>query len=142
MKNETEARQNVKKMLDHENFPKRFRDHMYGLKHKSEEELSKKLFDGGLTTHLYREMPEGYQLKNYQHTLEGQARFFTDVIKRLSKLKCCCGAFVYCYTDYPECYICGQAERPVETGWGLVDGKSNLKPAYYAVRDAFANWKK
>ncbi|MBR6361096.1 MAG: hypothetical protein IKS04_04810, partial [Clostridia bacterium] len=40
------------------------------------------------------------------------------------------------------CYVCGQEECPVETGWGLIDGKGKPKPAYYAVRDGFSDAKK
>ena len=49
-----------------------------------------------------------------------------------------CGAVIYCWGDSDACYVCGQADCPVETGWGLVDLNGNPKPAYYAVQKAFS----
>ena len=48
------------------------------------------------------------------------------------------GAIVYSYSDSDACYICGQSDCPVETGWGLVDLDGNPKPAYHAVKEGFA----
>ena len=48
--------------------------------------------------------------------------------------------FVYCWGDSDSCYVCGQADCPVETGWGLVDGKGNPKPSYYAVKEAYTSY--
>ena len=50
----------------------------------------------------------------------------------------CVGAVIYCWGDSESCYVCGQEECPVETGWGLVDNDGKPKPAYYAVQEAFA----
>mgnify|MGYP003317637775 CR=1 FL=1 len=33
--------------------------------------------------------------------------------------------FIYCYQDSDKCYVCGQADCPVETKWGLVDAQGN-----------------
>ena len=99
--------------------------------------MANKLFDTELASHLYRELQGGYQLNKYRHTIEDQARFFTDTIARLKKLDFLCGAIVYCYSDSDACYICGQSDCPVETGWGLIDLNGNPKPAYYAVQEAF-----
>ena len=68
----------------------------------------------------------------------GQAKFYTDLIPRLKSLDFCIGAFIYMWDDSDHCYVCGQKDCPVETGWGIVDGEGNLKPAYYAVQKAFA----
>jgi len=91
--------------------------------------------------HLYKALPDGYYLSNYEHTAEGQADFYEDTIKRLSKLDFMCGFFVYCYADSDECYQCGQNGCPVETGWGLVtisaDGTVTKKPSYYAIQKVF-----
>lgn len=102
--------------------------------------LGNRIFDTEIANHIYREIQGGYQLLNYRHTPEGQAKCLADSIKRFDNLDFVCGAFVYCYSDSSSCYICGQSDCPVETGWGLVDGNGDPKPSYYAVRDAFANW--
>ncbi len=111
---------------------------MLSLEYANDQELADKLFDTELASHLYRELQGGYQLTNYRHTPEDQAKFFTDTINRLYNLDFLCGAIVYCYTDSDACYICGQSDCPVETGWGLVDLNGEPKPAYYAVQEAFA----
>ena len=120
------------------NLPKDFKEHMLSLEYKDEKELADKLFDSELANHLYRELPGGYQLRNYKHTPEDQGKFFEDMFKRLYNLDFLCGSFVYCYSDSKACYICGQEDCPVETGWGLVDLHGNEKPAYYAVQRAYA----
>lgn len=117
--------------------PERFRRHLLQyVEYGSDAELAEKLFHTELCNHLYRELPEGVQLRKYRHTPEDQARFLTDVFQRLQRLPFVCGAFVYCYTDSDICYICGQQGCPVETGWGLVDTNGRRKPAWYALRDA------
>lgn len=134
--NEEEARANIQEFVN--NLPAKFRDHLLALECKTDEELAAKLFDTELANHLYLEIQGGYQLNDYRHTWEGQARFFTDTLERVRKLDFVCGAFVYCYSDSGSCYICGQENCPVETGWGLVDCDGNPKPAYYAVQEEFA----
>ena len=98
---------------------------------------------------LCRCLPEGYRLRKFDHTEEGQAAFYTDVIDRISQLDYLCGIFCYCYSDSESCYQCGQKGCPVETGWGLVsiprgipasemnENTVRRKPSYYAVRDAY-----
>ncbi|HBL41474.1 MAG TPA: hypothetical protein DDY98_07915 [Ruminococcaceae bacterium] len=137
--NEAAARADIRGFIN--NLPTDFRDHMLNLGCTTDEELAAKLFDTELINHLYCELPEGYTLRNFKHNPEDQAKFFTKTIAKLQKHKFVVGGFVYCYEDSNACYICGQSDCPVETGWGLVDLKGNPKPAYYAVRDAFANWK-
>lgn len=51
------------------------------------------------------------------------------------------GTIVYCWSDSGDCYVCGQADCPVETKWGLVDCDGNPKPSYYAVKEAFSDVK-
>lgn len=109
------------------------------------------IFADDQIAHLYKALPDGYELSNYPHTPEGQANFYTDVIGRLSKLDFVCGMFCYCYADSKTCYQCNQEGCPVETGWGLVsitDGATEmnsdtvyLKPSYYAVQKAFGKIK-
>lgn len=107
------------------------------------------VFSSSEISHLYKALPEGYRLRKFDHTEEGQAAFYTDVIDRISRLDFLCGIFCYCYSDSDSCYQCGQKGCPVETGWGLVsipkgipdtDMNENTvrrKPSYYAVRDAY-----
>jgi hypothetical protein len=39
------------------------------------------------------------------------------------------------------CYVCGQADCPTETRWGLVDSNGDPKPAFYAVQAAYGKLK-
>ena len=103
----------------------------------SSEEKAQLLFQGEYANHLYRELPEGFELEGYPHTPQGQAAFFADLIPRLRALRFCAGAFVYMWHDSDRCYVCGQPDCPVETGWGLIDGEGRPKDAYYAVKETF-----
>ncbi len=134
--NEEEARKDIMKLIN--NLPEDFKEHMLSLEYANEQELADKLFDTELASHLYRELQGGYQLNDYRHTPEDQGKFFEDTFERLYNLDFLCGAIVYCYEDSDACYICGQSDCPVETGWGLVDLNGKPKPAYYAVQEAFA----
>lgn len=139
---EEEARANIRKFIGSSKFPSGLRNHLYNnLGLSTDEELASKVFDNGMTNHLYRELPANFHLRGCEHTFEGQALFFTKVIGRFKKLPMCHGAFVYCYNDNAACYICGQPDCPVETGWGLVDLSGKKKPAFYSVAQAFKNWK-
>ena len=133
---EEAARKDIMTFIN--NLPEDFRDHMLSLEYSSEEELANKLFDSELANHLYKELPGGYRLRNYGHNPEDQGRFFEDMFDRIFSLPFLCGSFVYCYSDSDACYICGQEDCPVETGWGLVDLHGNEKPAYYAVQKAYS----
>lgn len=107
------------------------------------------VFQSSEISHLYKALPEGYRLRKFDHTEEGQAAFYTDVIDRISRLDFLCGIFCYCYSDSDACYQCGQKGCPVETGWGLVsiprgvpeeemnESTVRRKPSYFAVRDAY-----
>lgn len=135
---EEEAKADIRGFIS--KLPARFRDYLLErVEYGTEEELAYKLFHTELRNHLYRELPGHVRLKGYAHTWEDQARFMTDVIRRIRRLPFVCGAMVYCYSDSTHCFICGQEGCPVETGWGLVDVNGNRKPAWYAVRDAFAD---
>lgn len=107
----------------------------------SNEELAEIIFNGEYANHLYCSLPDGYGLNGYTHTPEGQGKFYKDLIPKILDLDFVVGAVVYCWQDSDGCYVCGQAECPVETGWGLVDLNCNPKPAYYAVQEAFAEVK-
>lgn len=144
------VKDNIKDIVENENFPKDFREDLElvcGLPQaKTEEEIAEcyksmasHLFDGEYTSHLYCQLPEDYVIDGYPHTPEGQAEYMTDQMAELLKEDYVCGAFVYCYSDSAKCYVCGQEQCPVETGWGLVDGKGNPKPLYYAIQKAFGD---
>lgn len=96
------------------------------------------LFNGEYKSHLYTSLPDGLGLYGYDHTPEGQAKFYQNLIPRIMAMDYVVGAVIYCWGDSEACYVCGQAECPVETGWGLVDNNGNPKPAYYAVQKAFS----
>lgn len=105
---------------------------------RTPEERADLIFNGEYSNHLYCELAEGVGLYKYEHTPEGQAEFFEYVIPKVRELDYVIGMCVYCWSDSDSCYVCGQADCPVETGWGLVDGKGNPKPSYYAVKEAYA----
>ncbi|MDR1465655.1 MAG: hypothetical protein LBJ11_10220 [Oscillospiraceae bacterium] len=90
------------------------------------------------TNHFYSQLPAKTVLPGCPHTPRGQAAFYRDILPKLAKLPFLLGCFIYCWQDSGMCYVCGQADCPHETRWGLltVDGKE--KPAYYAVKDAFS----
>ena len=103
----------------------------------SDDEKWNLLFKGEYANHIYRELSESTGIYGIPHSPEGQATYFSYLIKEMKSLSWCIGAFIYMWNDSTHCYVCGQADCPVETGWGIVDGQGNPKPAYYAVRDAF-----
>ncbi len=133
--NEEVARKDIMTLIDR--LPEQFKEHLLSLEYKNEEELADKLFDTELANHLYKEIKGGFELSDYRHTPEDQGRFYEDIFKRIYNLEFLCGSFVYCYSDSDACYICGQEDCPVETGWGLVDLHGKEKPAYYAVQKAY-----
>ena len=104
---------------------------------KSDEDKFDLLFNGEYKHHIYRELSEGTGLKGYEHTPEGQADFYSYLIPKIRSKPWCIGAIIYMWHDSEACYVCGQSDCPVETGWGLVDGSGNPKPAFYAVKKAF-----
>ena len=106
---------------------------------RSAEEKADLLFKGEFANHIYCELSQGTGLYGYPHSPEGQAKYFTRLIKKMRSYPWCCGAIVYMWNDSKACYVCGQSDCPVETGWGIVDGEGNPKAGYYAVRDAFAD---
>ena len=95
------------------------------------------IFRGEYKNHFYTSLPEGYYLDGYTHTPEGQGKFFEDLIPKLLAKDYIIGTVIYCWSDSDRCYVCGQSDCPVETGWGLVDGDGNRKPSFYAVKDIF-----
>jgi hypothetical protein len=96
------------------------------------------LFSDTIRGHLYRELSEGVVLKDYPHTPRGQADFYSYMIPHLAEKPYIIGEFIYSWSDAERCYVCGFDDCPIETRWGLVDKNREKKPAYEAVRDAFA----
>ena len=104
---------------------------------RTPEERADLIFNGEYSNHLYCELAEGFGLYGFEHTPEGQADFYRYIIPKIMEVDYVIGAFVYCWGDSDSCYVCGQSDCPVETGWGLVDGVGRPKPSYYAVKEAF-----
>ena len=102
------------------------------------EEKAKLVFNGEYSNHIFRELAEGTGLTGYPHTPEGQAKFYKDLIPMLKGMDFCVGAFIYQWRDSDRCYVCHQQDCPVETGWGLLNGRGEKKPAYYVVQKEFA----
>lgn len=133
---EDAAKRGIHQLLDR--LPSAFSNYLRNCtESNTEDEIAQKLFGTDLRNHLYREIPEDVRLRKYPHNPEGQAQFMRDAIRKFRKLPFVCGAMVYCYSDCQACY-CGQPDCPVENLWGLVDLQGERKPAWYAVRDAFA----
>ncbi len=89
----------------------------------------------GSTTHLLKKWGAKGDI---EHTLEGQAQFFDELLATFENEPNLIGAIVYCWKDPERCFNCGQADCPCETAWGLVDKNGIPKPAYYAVKKHFA----
>jgi len=142
---EEEAKANVLELIEHPNFNETIRARLYEeVPDKDPEVLADLLFNTQNTNnyrqHFYEELNNGYQLTHYEHTREGQAQFYTDVLKKFSKMDFVIGCFAYCWKDSSACYICDSPNCPVETGWGFVDLLGEYKPSYYALKDGYAAW--
>ncbi len=143
---EAYAKAHIRDFIENEYFPERLRERLETIS-ATDEEIADNLFGTpGMPTdysgHLYSELGEGILLKGYPHTPEGQAKYFTDFIDNvILEEEDVCGAFLYCFCDSPYCYVCGQSDCPVETGWGLLDGEGNKKPSFYSIQEAFAKCK-
>ncbi len=133
---EEEARADIDNFIN--NLPEYMKEEIienYG--DRTPEEKADLIFNGEYSNHLYCELAEGFGLYGFEHTPEGQADFYSYIIPRIMEVDYVIGAFVYCWGDSDSCYVCGQSDCPVETGWGLVDGQGNPKPSYYSVKEAF-----
>ena len=96
------------------------------------------IFNSDCANHLWKEIPSGAMLPGYEHTQEGQAQFFADMIPKLAKKPYLIGQFPYNWKDDPACSWCGQADCPIEaTNWGLLNADGSAKPALAAVKQAF-----
>ena len=97
------------------------------------------VFSREFRQHLYRELPKGVRVRGCPHTQEGQAEFYRRLLPRLEKLPFLCGMFIYTCADDPECSICGQAQCPMETKWGLCACDGTPKKGYYAVQELWGS---
>ncbi len=133
---EKDATQNIDKFID--KLPEEMKEEIIeDYSDRTPEERADLIFNGEYSNHLYCELAEGVGLYGFEHTPEGQAKFFEYIIPKIMEVDYVIGMFVYCWSDSDSCYVCGQADCPVETGWGLVDGKGNPKPSYFAVKKGF-----
>lgn len=136
-KSEKDAKKNIEAFVG--NMPKYFADHINFLAGNDPKRYNELLFNSDLTNHLYCELPRTTKIPGYEHTPEGQAKFYADILPRLYSLPYVCGSIIYCWQDSDKCYVCGQAECPTETVWGLTDRNGNPKPSYYAVQKAMGH---
>ena len=144
---ESYAKAHIISFIEDEDFPPSLRERLYLLCGQDEDALAKLLFGDGsvgisYAAHLYTELEEGVVLKGYPHTPEGQAKYFTDFFdKVIIPQEMVCGAIMYCLSDSERCYVCGQANCPVETGWGVLNGEGERKKSFYALKAAFGKWR-
>ena len=138
-KNRKDAKTNIEKFVD--SLPKTLSEHTKYICDEDKERYYNFLFRSDMRDHLYSELQRITKIPGYDHTPEGQGKFYDDIIERLYNLKYVAGMIIYCYQDSDTCYVCGQADCPVETKWGLVDAQGNPKPSYYAVQRGFGKIK-
>lgn len=137
---EKDAKANIQTLM--KNVPESVRKRIKFDTQDNEKLFWKYIFKGDFRNHFFRELPRATKLHGYEHTREGQAKFFEDMIPRFYKKEYLGGLSVFSYTDQEACYVCGQSDCPTETCWGMVDCSGKEKPSYYAVRDAIAKLKK
>ncbi len=89
-----------------------------------------------IKNHFYCELGNCF-LRGYDHTLEGQAKFYRDLIPSLMAENYISGLVIFNYADDPGCWKCGQEDCPIEGKWGIVDKEGNRKPSWYTVQEAF-----
>jgi hypothetical protein len=130
---EAEARADIEEFI--KKLPENFQD---DIKKGGGDDPGGYIFSDIMRGHFYRELAEGVVLKDYPHTPQGQADFYSYMIPRLAKNPYIIGEFIYSWRDADRCYVCGFEDCPIETKWGLVDKNGEKKPSYDAVREAFA----
>jgi hypothetical protein len=130
---EAEARKNVDDFVSR--LPQKMQDYV---RRNASGDWGNFLFNSDFRDHLYTELPAKTVIPAYPHTPDGQADFYRDLLPRLMRTPYLLGAFIYCYSDSPRCYVCGQGDCPIETRWGLITVDGQKKPAYHAVRQMFA----
>ena len=136
---EADARAHIEEFVD--KLPESLAKHVRKIGGNDPKRYGDILFNSDVTNHLYCEMPPITKIPGYDHTPEGQAKFYSHVLKRFYDMPFCCGTIIYCFADSDHCYVCGQHDCPIETRWGLVDRWLNPKPSYYAVKEQFGKLK-
>jgi hypothetical protein len=131
---EAEARANIQDFVNR--LPQKMQDYV---RRNASGDWGDFLFISDFREHLYAELPVQNVIPEYPHTPEGQGEFYRVILPRLMQKPYLLGAFIYCYSDSPRCYVCGQEDCPIETRWGLVTMEGKPKPAYEEVRKA---WKR
>ena len=121
--------------------PERFAEHVKKLAKGDSSRYYPLLFKSELTNHFYTELPKITKIPGFDHTPEGQAKFYDYILPHLYNMEYMAGTIIYCYADSDACYVCGQPDCPIETRWGLVDRDNNPKPSYYAVKRQFGRIK-
>ncbi|MCR5041928.1 MAG: hypothetical protein K6C36_07535 [Clostridia bacterium] len=135
LRSEKDAKRDIEKLVD--KLPGSFR---HFIEHDGRGDPARYydlIFRSDYRQHFYKEMPRLTRVPGCEHSPEGQARFFSDLIPRLYRLPFVAGAMVYCWSDAETCGYCGQSDCPVETRWGLVDSAGRPKPSYHAVKERF-----
>ncbi len=132
---EKDAKNNIVKFVS--NLPEYMQRHIKNVCQNDESRYYDLIFKSDYRTHIYKELPKSTVIPGYPHTYEGQAKFYSDIIPRLYKKPFLAGCFIYAYSDARECHVCGQADCPTETRWGLTERDLTEKPSYYAVKEAF-----
>ena len=90
-------------------------------------------------SHFYRELSGSLYL-DCEHTPEGQAKYFADLMPALLKEPYLAGLTVYCCRDSYACWFCGFEGCPHETCWGLTDVNGVKKPSFYAVQKVISDY--
>lgn len=76
------------------------------------------------------------------HTREVQTEYIRRGYEIFADHPHSLGSFLFCLKDAKACYHCGESDCPSECYWGIVDTMGNKKPAYYAVKQAIAEFYK
>ncbi len=134
-RNEQDAKENIVAFV--ESLPEYMKNRVKLVCENDESRYYNFLFHSDFVNHLYKELPKATKIPGYEHTNEGQAKFYRDLLPRVYRKPFVVGSFVFAYHDDLSCHICGQEGCPTETLWGLTDLNGNPKPSWYAVQEAF-----
>ncbi len=93
----------------------------------------------GFIPHLMKKWPCAGA---FPHKEEGQAAFYADLLPKLLSHPHLAGAVIYCMRDSERCFLCGEADCPTETAWGLLRLDGTKKPAYHVVKQYFEQYTK
>lgn len=74
------------------------------------------------------------------HTPQVQAEYLRRGLEIFASHPRVIGSFLFCWKDAERCWHCGQVGCPAECAWGIVDANAKEKPAYWAVKEAVAQY--